>query len=198
MPTMHERVRTYNDDGLHLFHSGDYVHARETFQAALELAPEDPNLRYNLGQCYERLGRSDQAKKVYEECLQRQPNHADCRQALCVLLVRQGKRDEAVRMVEDWLNREPRLADAYALDGWLWHQAGDLPRAQNRLQQALRFDPHNVHALTELALVYESLRYPDRALALYEQCLDVRPEQPDLVQRVNRLRRQGVGYPKPE
>ena len=126
------------------------------------------------------------------------PDHTEARHALCVLLVRQKRRGEAVRMVEEWLARRPRLGAAYAEDGWLWHQAGDLPRAHSRLQQALQLDPQDVRALTELALVYEELHRPDRALALYERTLDIAPNQPDVVRRVNRLRSQGVDYPKPD
>jgi tetratricopeptide (TPR) repeat protein len=195
---MPEKVRTYNDDGVYLFRLGDFPHARESFQAALELSPEDVGLRFNLAQSYERMGNLAEAEKTYQDCLRRDPNHADSRQALCVLLMRQGRRADATQMVEAWLAKEPSRADAYALDGWLWHQAGDLPRAQSRLQQGLQFDPHNVRALTELALVYEAMAYPDRALALYEHSLDIQPDQSEVVDRVNTLKARGVSYPKPE
>jgi Flp pilus assembly protein TadD len=197
-PTARDRVRAYNADGVYLFQRGEYVQARDTFRTALELTPEDANLRYNLGQCYERLGDEGRAEKTYKECLERAADHAEARHALCVLLVRQKRREEAVRMVEEWLARRPRLGAAYAEDGWLWHQAGDLPRAQSRLQQALQLDPHNGLALTELGLVYEELRRPDRALSLYERSLDANPNQPDVVRRVNRLRSAGTPYPRPD
>ena len=108
-----------------------------------------------------------------------------------------GRRKQAVAMVEDWLARRPKRSDPYAEDGWLWHQAGDLPQAQARLQQALDLDPHNVRALAELALVYEHLGLPERAVVLYERALDVDPGQPDVAQRLNQLRAQGAGRPKP-
>jgi len=195
---MEERVREYNADGLYLYNKGDFRDARDEFAAALEMAPEDVSLRYNLAQSCEALGDLAKAEKLYNECLTHDFNNADCRQALCVLLVRQGRRAEAARMVEAWLMREPKRADAYALDGWLWHQAGDLPRAQARLQQALQFDANNTRALTELALLYEEMRRPDRALVLYEHSLDVQAEQPGVVDRVNRLKAQLVSFPKPE
>lgn len=195
--TVQEKVRVYNADGMQLFHSGKYVEARETFQAALELAPEDATLRFNLGQCYERLGDAKKAEGLYSECVQRSPNHAESRQALCTLMVRQGRRDEAVKMVEAWLVKEPKLADPYILDGWLWSQAGNLPRAHARFQQAVQLEPANSRALNELAITYETMHYPDRALVLYEQSLAVQPNQPAVVDRVNRLRGQGIKPPRP-
>jgi Flp pilus assembly protein TadD len=101
-------------------------------------------------------------------------------------------------MVEDWLIHQPRLAAAYALDGWLWHQSGDLPRAQARLQQALELDPHDVTALTELALVYEDLHRPERAVVLYERVLALDARQPQVENRLHVLLAKGAGRPQPD
>ena len=193
-----ERVRAYNDDGLYLFRHGDYRQARDAFQGALELTPQDNSLRYNLAQSYERLGDNEKAEKQYQQCLAGEPGNSAARQALCVLMVKQGKTDEAKKLVDDWLAKEPGKADPYALDGWLYHQAGDLPRAQSRLQQALQFDANNVTAMNELALIYESESRPDRAYALYERSLVQQADQPDVIVRVNRLKAQNVSYPHPE
>jgi len=193
-----ERVRDYNEDGVSLFQRGDYLAACDSFRAAQALQPEDPALYYNIGQCYDRLGDGAKAERFYNECLARAPGHAECRHALASLLVRVGRRDEAVRMVQDWLAREPKCAAAYAEDGWLWYQAGDLPRAQTRLQQALQLDPHEPRALIELARVYEALRRPDRAADLYERVLAKDPNQWEVAKRLNTLRAQGARAPLPD
>src|SRR5207253_4981700 len=142
---------------------------------------------YNIGECYDRLGDTAKAERSYRQCLVQTPNHADCRHALASMLMRAGRKDDATRLVEEWLAREPRLAAAYAEDGWLWRQAGDLPRAQARLQQALELDPHEPRALVELALVYEAMQRPDRAAALYERVLERDPHQTEIVKRLNGL-----------
>jgi protein O-GlcNAc transferase len=196
--TGQERLREYNKDGLVLFEKGSYDHARETFEAALALKPGDANLLYNLGRCHERLGQADRAEARYNQCLSVAPDNADCRHALAELLVAHGRRDDAVRMAETWLKARPDLAAAYALDGWLWHQFGDLPRAQGRLQQALEHDSRDTHALNELALVYEDMRRPDRAAALYARSLDYRPDQPEVKARLVSLRAAGAGTPRPD
>jgi len=193
-----DRVRAYNEDAVFLYQRGDYAGARDTFLAALTLQPEDPGLLYNAGQCYDRLGDATKAETYYNQCLQRVPNHPACRHAQVALLVRQGRTAEVTRLIEDWLKREPKSAEALALDGWLWHQAGDLPRAQIRLQQALELDPRNCRALTELALVYEAVQMPDRALVLYERSLEQDRNQPDVAARINFLLSRGAKPPKPE
>jgi tetratricopeptide (TPR) repeat protein len=134
----------------------------------------------------------------YNECLTVAPDHPECRHAIIVLLVSEGRREEAVKLAECWLTARPDLATAYAVDGWLWHQFGDLPRAQGRLQQALEHDSRDTHALNELALVYEDMHRPDRAAALYERSLDYRPNQPDVKARLASLRAAGAGVPRPD
>lgn len=193
-----ERLQEYNRDGLLLFDKGSFDHARETFEAALALKPGDPNILYDLGRCHERLGQADRAEAYYNQCLRVAPDHAECHHALVVLLVETGRRDDAVRSAEGWLTARPDLAAPYAVDGWLWHQFGDLPRAQGRLQQALEHDSRDTHALNELALVYEDMHRPDRAAALYERSLDYRPDQPDVKARLATLRAQGTGVPRPD
>jgi len=100
--------------------------------------------------------------------------------------------------VQAWRASEPKLAAAYVEDGWLYHQAGDLPKAQGRLQQALDIEPHNVRAVTEMGLVYEAMKRPDRALTLYERALESDPKQPEITDRVNYLLTKGAGRPRPE
>lgn len=197
-PVLPEKVRLYNADGLELYQRGEYRAARDSFQAGLELAPEEITLRYNLGQAWDKLGNGGKAEEIYKDCLNRDPSHGDSHRSLCMLLVRQGRAGEASKLVEGWLAREPERGDAYALDGWLWHQAGDLPRAQSRLQQAIQFDPINPVALAELGVIYETLERPERALALYERSLARQADQPDLIDRVNRLKAKGVSYPRPD
>ncbi len=198
MATPLERARDYNADGLFLYQQGDYAHARESFQAALQLLPEDVSLRYNLAQAKERLGHLKDAEQTYLTCLRQDPNHRESRQSLAKLLVKEGRRDDAVRLADEWLKTQPESPSGYTLDGWLWHQYGDLPRAQVRLQQALRFDPNDRVAQNELALIYEELHRPDRALALYERSLEQEPDQPDIIRKVNLLKSQGVQSPRPE
>src|SRR5437870_8888062 len=137
-----DRARASIENGLRFYQQGNYPAAQQDFQVALQFRPGDADLVYNIGQCYEHQNDLTRAEQTYGECLRQAPNHVAAHQALAGLLMRQGRPPEATRMVEDWLIHQPRLAAAYALDGWLWHQTGDLPRAQARLQQALELDPH--------------------------------------------------------
>ncbi len=196
--TKQARVHAYNEDGIELFQKGAYRDARDSFQAALALKPEDPGLLYNRGECFDHLGVAAKAEEDYRACLKAQPNHVPCRHALTALLVKTKREPEAQALVADWLAKEPKLAAAYAEDGYLLRMHGDLPRAQARIQQALDLDPHDERALTEMALTYEALNRNDRALVLYEKILERKPAETEVVNRVNFLLAKGAKRPHPE
>ena len=193
-----QRLRDYDDDGIQLFRRGAYNEARETFQAALALKPADPNLLYNLGQCYDRLDAADKAEETYRDCLRQAPGHADCLHALTAFLVRRQRRGEADQLVEDWIRREPNSAAAYAEYGWLCARDKDYPKALSACQHAYELDPHDVHALNQLGRLYETLNRQDRALAMYERSLEYQPNQPEVGALVSRLKGEGTRSPHPD
>ncbi len=193
-----QRLRDYNQDGIFLYQRGAYSEARDTFQAALALKPNDANLLYNLGQCDEHLGQMDKAEQTYLACLRQTPNHPNCNHALAVLYVKGQRRKEADQLIEGWLRREPKSADAYAEYGWLISQDKNYPDAIAACQRAYELDPHDVHALNELGQLYEALNRQDRALDMYERSLEFQPKQADVGLRVSRLKERGVGLPHPD
>ena len=196
--TEDQRLRDYNDDGVRLFQHGAYGDAREEFQAALTLKPNDPNLLYNVGECYDRLGQSDKAEQTYRACLQQSPNHPETLHALTALLVHQQRRGDADQLVQDWLHRQPKSADAYAEYAWLCGQDKDYPKALAACERAYELDPHDAHALNELGRLYEAVNRPDRALAAYERSMEYDPKQADIGLCVSRLKAQGAGPPRPD
>jgi tetratricopeptide (TPR) repeat protein len=198
MTAMNQRVKDFSDDGLEMFARGDFPAARDSFEAALTLTPQDPALLYNLGQCYDRMGDWRQAEQYYLACMEMTPTHGDARQAQASLLYRTGRAQEANRTILDWLERQPNLADAYVLDAWRLRQDKALPQAQGRLQQALALEPNNRRALVEMGILYEMMAMPERALALYERSLMVDPRQPEIAERVAQMRAKGIGRPLPD
>jgi tetratricopeptide (TPR) repeat protein len=192
-----ERLKQLNTDAMHRFSQGDYAGARESFEGALIIKPEDTNLLCNIGQCFDRQGDKIQAEKWYRQCLEKSGEHAECRHSLIVLLYGTNRRAEAEKMVQDWLAQAPNLPGPYAADGWLLRQERAYPQAQARLQQALNLDAHYVRALVELGIHYEEMNLPERALVLYERALAQNPNQPEVTERLNSLRQQHVGRPKP-
>jgi Tfp pilus assembly protein PilF len=193
-----DRARLFNEDGVHLFTQGDYAAALDSFDLAVTLRPQDANLLFNIGECYDRLGDAKLAEKYYGSCLMRAPKHGDARMALVELQYRTAQKAQADALIEQWLAQDPKSSDAFVLDAWRLRQAKAYPEAQGRLQQALDADPRNRRALAELAALYETTGNPQRAFVLYERILDRDPGQAPIAQRLDVLRLQGVSRPRPD
>jgi tetratricopeptide (TPR) repeat protein len=193
-----ELARRYSDDGLKRYQHGDFVAARESYEAALQIHPNDPGLLYNAGSCCAQLGAQPEAERYYTQCLQKDAGHAAARVALVKLMAQTNRPTEATQAIQDWLKADPKSADAFAVDGWLYDQTGDLTRAQARYQQALEFNPKNVEALTGLGQIYEKMNRPERAVVLYERVLMVEPARQDISRRLDGLLVSGAGRPQPD
>jgi tetratricopeptide (TPR) repeat protein len=196
--TAQERLAELTTDGVHLYRQGAYRNAQETFRAALEIRPNDPDLLFNFARCHEKMGNQAEADKVYQECLQVAPDHPEARHAVVARLVETGRRDEASRQVSLWLRGSPKQAAPYIEDGWLYAQDRDLDTAWQRYQQAYTIDPRNPRLLAEMAEVHEKRDRADRAFVLYERSLESDPDQPAIKAKIKELQAKGVSRPHPD
>jgi Tfp pilus assembly protein PilF len=196
-PDHRQNIREFNDDGLFLYQRGEFGHARESFEAALALRPNDPNLLYNIGECRVRAGQLNAAEQSFQECLKYAPDHPQCRHALASMLYDQGRREEAVRMVGEWMRHNPKLSSPYVEDAYLWHRYGDLPKARDQLQAALALNPRDPNALAELGRVFDDMNLTEQAETMYRRSLDSQPRQPDVAYRLASLHSRTAPAPTP-
>jgi tetratricopeptide (TPR) repeat protein len=76
-----ERARAHVKAAIAYYDEARYDDAAREMNAAYELKPL-PDLQYNLAQCYERMGRYDDAAKAYESYLAGKPEAPDKRQVM--------------------------------------------------------------------------------------------------------------------
>lgn len=193
--TQQERVRLYNEDGVHQFSQGNYREAADSFEQALLLSPNDPVLVYNVAQSYDRAGNVAQAEKYYIECLRHDGAYADARQSYANLLARTSRSDHVSKLIEEWSKQEGSQADTLTLQAWKLRQENRYPEAYETLQKSLAKEPHNPRTLTELAILYEKMNYPERSLVLYERVLATSPNNSEVRDRVVSLKAKGLGRP---
>jgi len=72
------------------------VGAKETLLEAVELAPTDAKLLYNLGLTMARLGELNEAIEVMEKTIEMKTNYRDARFARALLLIDAGRNTEAI------------------------------------------------------------------------------------------------------
>ncbi|MCU0663965.1 MAG: tetratricopeptide repeat protein [Myxococcota bacterium] len=80
-----ESVSSLFDRANNAFWNGDYAGARDSYARLAQLSGPRPEVLYNLGTAYARLGNLGQAVLMYEKVLRLSPDNEDARHNLLVL-----------------------------------------------------------------------------------------------------------------
>ncbi len=80
-----DSLNTMFKEANNAFWNGNYKKASSLYKKIDELGAEDPNLSYNLGTAYARLGQLGRAVQYYEQSLKLDPGHTDSRHNLSVI-----------------------------------------------------------------------------------------------------------------
>ena len=91
-------VAIVNGRGLYYYRRGDSQRAREIFEQALELSPEDGLVHFNLGLAHAALDNHVQAAAAFERAIEINPTRPDAYAALAIEYRALGRDEDAARM----------------------------------------------------------------------------------------------------
>jgi tetratricopeptide (TPR) repeat protein len=125
--------------------------------------------------------RTDEAKRALENAQRLAPNSAETLFALGYYQYGVLDNFGAAKITLGRVSRmQPRNADvSYAL-GLITRNQGEWDQSIVCWEQALALDPRNVQTLTAAAVTHTVLRQFPAALKLYDQALDIMPDDPDV------------------
>jgi tetratricopeptide (TPR) repeat protein len=163
--------------------TGNYVAARDEFQACLELQADYPGALENLGLAYEGLNDDVQALECYRKAIEldktgKNPPSEEPYIELGRLLAKLGKNEEAVSVFREGLQKHPNSARGNYEFGRVLFRARRYVEAKKLLVRSVELDPNFSRPHFLLASIY---RAQDRAqeasaeLARF-QALDKVPE----------------------
>ncbi len=104
--------------------AGDLSVARRSVLRCLQLRPDDPRARYDLGLIAQREGRYNEAREAYLRALRADTHHRDARYNLALLTRGVGALSEARHHTEALLRAHPGDAEAQRLLLLLAHESG--------------------------------------------------------------------------
>ena len=147
--------------------AGDTETAETIYRRLIAERPEEPALRYNLGNVLTRRGRPDEAEAAYREALALDPESSPAMANLANLLVRSGRDAEADALYRRAAGNDPTHLPTLLGASSLRFQRGDLRGAERLLRQALEVAPDDPGALQGLGqLLATRGRFEEAAEAL--------------------------------
>ena len=116
---------------------GDLKAANDRFREAARLAPEDPDLLVRWGHLYIESHQQQEAAKLFGEALELDEGHLPAQLGMARVLASRFE-GKAVEIVEKALEERPRQAEGHLLLGRMALEEGDLEKARESLEEALR------------------------------------------------------------
>jgi predicted TPR repeat methyltransferase len=170
-----ETARQMFEAGIARFESGDYLGAQDSFEAALQLAPERPALLNNLAACLIRTGDSKRALDLSRRAAAIAPDNADAWVNIAASLCAEKKFAAAREAAKKAIALNPRDSDAWYHVGYCCFALGEAEDALHAYDKALERDPLLIDAIFGIGTILATLKHRYAALLCFAKCIDIDP-----------------------
>ncbi|HEY6080727.1 MAG TPA: tetratricopeptide repeat protein, partial [Polyangiaceae bacterium] len=158
--------------------SGKSEEALKQYEDALAKAPTDPDLMLRVGCGKVAAGRADQAEELLRKVLSQRPSSAETHHCLGRVLLVQGTRlADALRMLERAVELDANRAEYYLYVGWAANEAGNVPKAEKALAEALRLDQGLADAFWQRGVLRQRPGAVRDAISDLTRALSLRPSR---------------------
>ncbi len=167
----------HNVLGIALDGVGDHHAAIESYQNAVKLQSNNPDLYFNLGIALANTGRDEEAINSYRNAIRLQPKFFEAYGNLGTILQKQGKLEEAVASYRKALSiqADPR---GYFNLGTALRDEGKLEEAIASYRQAIQMFPNYADAHCNLGETLRDRGNMQDAIKSYQDALAINPDHP--------------------
>ncbi len=182
------RAASFFARGLELGLDGKYQEAVDELSKAVDAEPGHMAARTSLGVAFHRLGDDDRALSCYEAVLKIDPKHADAHYFRANILYSRGNVREAISEYTTAIGLQPELIRAHEqaaprdrLTDYTDTPAGMYQIAKRaarilELNRSLEDNPRQPTLFKERASEYSRLGNYEQAIADYDSCLAIQPD----------------------
>jgi len=188
----HDNYLAYNNLGYYLSNKGEPKRAMEFYKKAIEIKPNYEDAHNNLGYCLAGVGLNEEAIEEYKKALGINRNLTEAHNNLGNALSNIGQIDAAIHEYQITLSEDPTHADAHNNYGIALAMKGQLDAAIEQFQLAERHKDNYASAHSNLGNAYaaqgnnlltqsktaEAQIKFDQAIAEYNECLRISPQDP--------------------
>ncbi|MEO7032202.1 MAG: tetratricopeptide repeat protein [Polyangiaceae bacterium] len=158
--------------------SGRTEEALNEYERALAKAPKDPDLMLRVGCGKVSAGREKDAEALLRKVLSDRPNSAETNHCLGRALLIEGTRlAEALRLLERAVELDANRAEYQLYAGWAANEAGNVPKAEHALAEALRLDQGLADAYWQRGVLRQRQGAARDAITDLNKALELRPSR---------------------
>lgn len=151
--------------------AGNFEKARVEFQNALQIAPADPEARYENAVVDEKLARTREAGQFYQATIDVSPDHVGARIGLARLYLFAGASDKTLELIKPALDKHPDNAELLTLRAAAHVQKKEMAEGRLDAERAVQLNPTSEDAVSALAGIYVSEKAADKAQTLLEESI---------------------------
>lgn len=156
--------------GLHKWHE-----AALWYRSALETEPRYAEALNNLGVVLQELGDNALARESFIAAIMANPGGVDAYRNLALQAHREGQSNDAIILLRRALQNAPQSALLWNDMGKVCQARGDTSHALSAFEESARLDPKSVEPVSNLSLLMYHEGYAERARALCDRLVEVRP-----------------------
>ena len=139
---------SYEALGMRALRNQDWSGAITSFARGLEVAPNDPALRYWLASAMMASGDEGGAERQYREVVRRHPDYAKAHFSLGAMAERRNQRADAIKEYEAAVLHAPNMPDARLRLADVLRAAKQWRAAVEQYEEAVKLDPGMISAWT--------------------------------------------------
>lgn len=170
------RHRTHLARGRSLIQLQNFEGARQDFEIARQIAPNDPAVYNSLAMLSLAENKPEDAIRSFEAALSVDATNYDALNGLIALFARNREIEKAHAKVDQALSAYPNVATLHYLKAQAYGFQGNAAGVEAELNKALELDPNYLTAYFALGTLYINTKQEDRAIAEYQKIIAKKPE----------------------
>lgn len=168
--------------------------ARQDFEAARQIRPNDPSVYNNLALVSAAESKPQDAAAEFENALKVDATNFVALGGLITQYAQNHELDKAHSRIDQVLSAYPNVAWLYFLKGQIYGYENNAQAAEAQFRRALEIDPNYLPAYSSLAGIFINTKQEDRAIAEYRKILAVRPDNAAVYTLIGMLEYQRQNY----
>lgn len=162
-----------------LYKKGDFKGAIKIYKNVVNEKPEDPEIRYLLGNAYQGSGDLDKAAREYKQATELSPQMIQALYQLGLVYKAQGQKDAAYAALSKCVEKAPDLGGARVALARMYTQDNKTDKAIEQYNALLKLQLHGMNLAdihNELGLLFIKTGDVERAKSEWHTALTIDPD----------------------